>query len=280
MHAFLLQEFNCITLPEGWKEYSSNASTLQDMAKNMALEIKSKEGDDKRKFRELGYIKINPYYVVHIESKEEEKRKTFLIKDEIEEKERERFILLINGEFETTDHDLAHLTNFLNLQAKDDEFAFKRGLIRYPIYEMLHTVSEIIQHRRIAYTINFTGKRKLTYRNYTSDNKITVNPEDGWFKINDVETKYNGYLPTATKEDLCKFRREKCFLFSDRLERNLATVLDSVQIKDTWKDCELQIYLDRKIVNLLCGRGEEKKTRNIIINKVGDKIAIQKTIRI
>lgn len=223
------------------------------------------KGTDELKMSVLTRTKSHQF--VCIESTEKEKRIIFLI--QVEKDQTNNSVLLVSGEYETAGFQLNNLIAFFKGQVEADEKAFKRGIIQEPIYETLRIVSKFIENRNTQFSITFTGKRWLVYHNTMTEHMITVNPKDGWFMLDNSKTKYDEYMPTVSNENLCLLD-----ISADRLSSEFETVIKSDKIKETWRDCELAIYLGRNVINILCGRGEETKKRKII-NKVGNDITVQ-----
>lgn len=203
-----------------------------------------------------------------------EKRNIFLIQNEKDQANDS--VLLFSGEYESTGLEVNDIIKFFEGQIEADEKAFKSGIIQEPIYVTLRTVLKFIENRNKHFSITFTGERCLVYHNKKTEHMITVNPKDGWFMLDNSKTKYDEYMPTVSKENLCllDISKGQRLTFSDRLNREFETVIKSDKIKETWMDCELTIYLGRNVINILCGRGEETQKRKII-NKVGNDITVQ-----
>lgn len=217
---------------------------------------------------QLDDTQLETYQVVSIDFQHKKTRNTFLLNV------KKQSTLLINGEIETTSFDLSCLNEFFQRQIVADKKAFKQGRICYPIYKMLRTVSKIITHRRKVYSVTFTGKRRISYHHRPNADTINFNLEDGCFRLNESPTKYMEYMQDFSKNNLLNVRKNNCFPFADKkINSDLATVLDSDKIKETWRNCEVTIYLDSKVVNILCGKGEKTKNR-ILINKAGKDINI------
>lgn len=263
---------------EEWEKFS-NTRFCQHVRDKYASKIHSKDAfkGEGTKELELGRADITrtkSHHFVCIESIENEMKNIFLIQEE-ETDQANDSVLLFSGECKTSGLQLESLLDFFNEQIEADEKAFKRGIIQDPIYEMLLIVSKFIGNRKKAFTIKFTGKRCIVYHNEMTEHVITVNPKDGWFMLDNSETKYNEYIPTMSKTNLIlEFQRKQLFKSADSLNNDLSTVFNSDVINETWHDCELTIYSGRNEINILCGRGEEGQNRKII-NQCGDKITVQ-----
>lgn len=204
------------------------------------------------------------YKVYCIHSPDKESSITYLLNKK-EPREEKQCMLLVDGSIETNDLDFNSLNDFFQRQIEADKKAFKCGRIRYPIYEMLSTVSKFIKLRKTVYSVNFTGERKVSYQNTcVAEHKIEVNPEKGFFKLDNSDKKYIEYLPEVSVENLLDIR-EKCYKFADRPNKILASIFD--KIEETWKNCEVTVFIDRHEIGvILIGRGEEEthETRQII----------------
>lgn len=208
-------------------------------------------------------IDTKTFNIVCIESPNKKERKLYLLR---EKEPYTQSVLLLEGSIETYDIDCSELVNIFNGQIEADEKAFKQGLIRYPIYELLSTVSKLIKHRNKKYSVIFEGKRNLSYKNSGSaDNTIRVNLERGCFRLNDSDTEYTAYMPAVNDENLLDLRKKTCYTFADSLNIRLAKLLQLNVIDKSMDNREVTIYIDRDYVStILIGQGEGERQRKII----------------